>query len=450
MQGRCLPKDAKPPTQHHSFFFRPTPFADSLRSEGLRWVTGVKDSGRTTTTLRDDQSGSIDVSFVMPCLNEAQTIEWCVRRAAEACEALWATRGLRGEIVVADNGSSDGSQSIARHAGACVVSVAERGYGAALRAGFESAQGRYIVMGDSDRSYDFLEAVPMIDALVAGADLCMGSRFAGDIKPGAMPWKNRYIGNPVLSAVLRVFFRTPISDAHCGIRALTKDAFDRLNLSSNGMEFASEMVLKSALMRLRITEVPVTLWPDGRGRPPHLRPWRDGLRHLAYMFLLSPAWLFFVPATLMLALGIGIFAKLLATPEGSTSSLMGLPFGDHWAIASSALVIMAVQTAILGTFALLHGYAEGYRVPGPVAQRFLTHSRLQGWVLAGFALALTGAFWAGAIVLSWVSSDFGTLQAVRGLSASSTMIVAGAQVFFAGFFVSILAGNRSRHAKLLS
>lgn len=402
-----------------------------------------------TATPLDDASGPIDVSFVMPCLNEAQTIDWCVRRAREACEMLWSTRGLRGEVVVADNGSSDGSQDLAERAGARVLAVPQRGYGAALRAGFEAARGRFLVMGDSDRSYDFVEAVPMIDALVAGHDLCMGSRFAGEIKPGAMPWKNRYIGNPVLSAVLRVFFRTTISDAHCGIRALTRDAFERLNLSSNGMEFASEMVLKSALMRLRITEVPVTLWPDGRGRPPHLRPWRDGLRHLAYMFLLSPAWLFFVPAALMLAFGVLIFAKLLATPEGSMASLVGLPFGDHWAIASSALVIMAVQTGIIGTFALLHGYAEGYRVPGPVARRFLSHSCLQGWVLVGFALGCIGALWAGAIVLSWVSSNFGTLQAVRGLSASSTMIVTGAQIFFAGFFVSILAGNRSHHAKLL-
>lgn len=410
----------------------------------------MKDSGFGKAASTADAPGQVDVSFVMPCLNEAATIDWCVRRAREACETLWTSRGLRGEVVVADNGSTDGSQDLARRAGARVVAVAERGYGAALQAGFAAAQGRFLVMGDSDRSYDFVEALPMIDALVAGHDLCMGSRFKGEIKPGAMPWKNRYIGNPVLSAILRLFFRTQISDAHCGIRALTREAFDRLNLSSNGMEFASEMVLKSALMRMRVAEVPVTLWPDGRGRPPHLRPWRDGFRHLAYMFLLSPAWLFFVPALLMLALGVVIFAKLLATPEGTMASLAGLPFGDHWAIASSALVIMAVQTGIIGTFALLHGYGEGYRVPGPVARRFLTHSRLQSWVILGLALGSTGVIWAGAIVLSWVSSNFGTLQAVRGLSASSALIVTGAQIFFAGFFVSIMAGNRSRHAKILS
>lgn len=221
-----------------------------------------------------------DVSIVLPCLNEAATLGACIARAQEALAILEARHGLSGEVVVADNGSTDGSRGIAMGLGARVVEVRDRGYGAALSGGFAAARGRFLVMGDSDCSYDFLECVGMVEALAGGAELCMGSRFKGRILPGAMPWKNRWIGNPALSAILRLLFRTGVSDAHCGLRALTRDAFERLRLTSAGMEFASEMVVKAALLGMRVAERPVTLSPDRRGRPPHLRPWRDGWRHL--------------------------------------------------------------------------------------------------------------------------------------------------------------------------
>src|SRR4029453_1317637 len=212
------------------------------------------------------------VTIVIPCLDEARTIAACVKRAREALEAIRTRLQLPGEVVVADNGSTDGSRDLATQAGARVVEVAERGYGAALIAGMRAARGKYLVMGDADLSYDFVESVDLVEKLVGGADLCMGNRFAGGIKPGAMPWKNRYIGNPVLSGILRVLFRTGVRDAHCGLRALTRDCFDRLRLSSTGMEFASEMVIKAAVLGERIEEMPVTLAPDTRGGPRTTRP----------------------------------------------------------------------------------------------------------------------------------------------------------------------------------
>ena len=249
-----------------------------------------------------------DVSFVMPCLNEANSLAGCIAAIREALAAIGDRWGLSGEIVVADNGSTDGSLGIAAAQGVRVVRVAEKGYGAALRGGMDAARGRYLVMGDADGSYDFREAAPMIEALMDGAGLCMGSRSKGEIKPGAMPLLNRYLGNPVLSGLLNLLFRAGVSDAHCGLRALTRDCYDRLRLAGTGMEFASEMVIKAALRGEIIAETPITLWPDGRGRPPHLRPWRDGWRHLRYLFMLSPAWLFAVPAVSAMAAGSGILA----------------------------------------------------------------------------------------------------------------------------------------------
>lgn len=208
----------------------------------------------------------VSVSIVMPCLNEAATVGQCVVRARAALDQIFEKYRLHGEIIIADNGSTDGSQDIAVRAGAVVVDVDEKGYGAALLGGFRAAKGQYLVMGDSDCSYDFIEAVPMIEKLIAGADMCMGSRFKGEIREGAMPWKNKFIGNPALSGILRLLARTDVSDAHCGLRALTRDAFEEMRLTSTGMEFASEMVMRAAIMKMKIDEVPVTLSPDGRGR----------------------------------------------------------------------------------------------------------------------------------------------------------------------------------------
>lgn len=390
----------------------------------------------------------IDVSIVMPCLDEAATIGTCVLRAREALEALRARHGMRGEVLVADNGSSDGSRSVAQARGARVVSIQARGYGAALIGGFEAARGRYLVMADSDLSYDFMDSVPMVEELHRGADLCMGSRFAGDIRPGAMPWLNRYIGNPALSGILRLLFKTHVSDAHCGIRALTRDCFLRLGLTSTGMEFASEMVLKASLLGMIVTEIPVTLAPDQRGRPPHLRPWRDGWRHLRYMLMLSPGWLFFAPAGMFGAMGLAIFAVLLSQPNVAMARLGPLLLGDHWMIAASAMIGVAAQTGIFGWAALLYGVKEGYRRPTTLMRRLLRVSRLEYWLMSGFALIVAGLAGIAYIVTEWMTAGFGPLRALRPLVASSTLFLVGFQLFYGGFLLSIVSGNEARLAHL--
>ncbi|HQR24171.1 MAG TPA: glycosyltransferase family 2 protein [Steroidobacteraceae bacterium] len=380
----------------------------------------------------------------MPCLNEAATIGACVQRARDALDVLRVRHGMTGEVLVADNGSEDGSRELAQATGARVVPIAARGYGSALIRGFEAARGRFLVMADSDMSYDFMDAVPMVEALAAGADLCMGSRFAGEIRPGAMPWMNRYIGNPGLSRVLRILFKSTVSDAHCGIRALTRDCFDRLGLMATGMEFASEMVLKAAMLRMRVAEVPVTLSPDRRGRPPHLRPWRDGWRHLRYMLMLSPTWLFFAPAALFGVAGLAIFAVLLSQPGVDMVRIGPVVLGDHWMIAAGTMLGAASQTAIFGVAAAIYGLREGYRLPTPFVRRALRVSRLEFWLMAGFALMLAGLGGIASIVVEWASSGFGPLRAVRPLVAYSTALLIGAQLFYGGFLLSIISGNEAR------
>lgn len=386
------------------------------------------------------------VSIVLPCLNEAASIKPSVERAFEALKILHEKHGLEGEVIVADNGSSDGSQALARAAGARIVDVAEKGYGAALSAGFAQSNGQYVVMGDSDMSYDFVESVPMVEALMEGADICMGSRFLGEIKPGAMPWKNRYIGNPVLSTILRVLFKTPISDSHCGLRALSRDTLKRLNLTATGMEFASEIVLKAVLLKLKFAEVPVTLSPDQRGRPPHLRPWRDGLRHLFFMFMLSPTWLFIIPAIVLIVFGLVISGLLLVSNDVELVQIGAFEIGDHWAIVASAALVLGVQAGLFGLTGLVQGYREEFRLPNPSLRQFLSLSRLHYWVIAGLSLMGGGLIWAALITNGWIASDYGPLNEIRNLSAAVTMIVIGGQIFFGGFLLSIVSGNSSRHS----
>jgi hypothetical protein len=387
------------------------------------------------------------VSIVIPCLNEEATLGSCITRAQGALASIAAVYGLPGEVVIADNGSTDGSRAIALRHGARVVEVAERGYGAALLGGFAAARGRFLVMGDADCSYDFLEAVPMIEDLAAGADLCMGSRFKGEIRSGAMPWKNRWIGNPALSGILRLLFQSRVSDAHCGLRALTRDCLKRLRLSSTGMEFASEMVVKATLLDMRITERPVTLSPDLRGRPPHLRPWRDGWRHLRYMLMLSPAWLFFAPAAIFGALGLLVFATLLLHQGQVMAPLGPIVVGDHWMIAAAGMLMVAFQTAFFGLAALVHSVREGYRAPSSVMRRVLAATRLEYWLLGGAVLCLGGAGGVAGVVAGWAADGFGALSAVRELVGAFTAVVIGLQTLFGGFLLSIVAGNRSRLAE---
>jgi hypothetical protein len=326
-----------------------------------------------------------------------------------------------------------------------VIAVPDRGYGAALMGGFRAARGKYLIMGDCDCSYDFVEAVAMIGALQGGADLCMGSRFKGEIREGAMPWKNRYIGNPALSGILRLLTGTSVNDAHCGLRALTRQAFDEMRLTSTGMEFASEMVLKAAIMKMEIAEVPVTLSPDERGRAPHLNPWRDGFRHLFFMLMLCPSWLFLAPAAILVAIGLTVITTLLAT-NAEMANIFGFAVGDHWAVAASAFLVLGVQMACLGLIALAQGFRDRLRIPTGLVAALLTRSALHHWILGGLAVSFAGVVWVAAITAGWIGTDFGSLDAVRDMIAAFTAIVIGVQVMFTGFLLSIVSGNRLHHA----
>lgn len=381
----------------------------------------------------------LDVSIVIPCLNERETLALCVRAAQGALDAMFTDRGLTGEVLVADNGSSDGSAEIARDLGARVIAVPIRGYGAALSAGFDAARGRFLVMGDADASYDFAEAVPMIEALGRGADLCMGSRFQGGIAPGAMPWKNRYIGNPILTGVLNLLFGAGVDDAHCGLRALTKDCFRRLRLEGTGMEFASEMIVKAALLGERIAEVPVTLSRDGRGRPPHLRPWRDGWRHLRYLLMLSPPWLFGAPAAIGLVLSLA-----LLTVAGATW-LSGSPqparLGNFWMIFGGALLTVSHIALVLTLAGQLYGFKERYRRPGPLLAGLARWLTLEAMLLGGLAALVAGGAVLTAVFAYWSAHHQVRIDNVYPAVLGTALVAVGAQNILGGFLLAIIGGN---------
>jgi glycosyltransferase involved in cell wall biosynthesis len=379
-----------------------------------------------------------DVSIVMPCLNERQALGHCVGVAHRALDVLRARHGLTGEIVVADNGSTDGSQQLARSLGARVVAVEARGYGAALRGGFVAARGRYLVMGDADGSYDFLEAVPMIEALMGGADICMGSRFKGEIAPGAMPWKNRYIGNPVLTGLLNLLFHCKVDDAHCGLRALTKTCFERLRLDGAGMEFASEMLIKAVLLDQRIAEVPVTLRPDLRGRAPHLRPWRDGWRHLRYLLMLSPFWLFGIPAG-----GLIAFAAALLTTM-TAAFLIGAEitrFGNYWAVLAGSLLTLGHMGLVLALAGQLYGIRERYRSAPAWLAPLAPWLTLEAMLIAGLASMLAGLVVLVAVLAHWTAHNLAPIPSVLPAVLGTCALAIGMQNVLGGFLLAIVSGN---------
>ena len=384
---------------------------------------------------------AIDVTIVMPCLNEVQCLPHCIGNARKALQRVEEEYGLRGEIVVADNGSTDGSQALATSLGARVVPVADRGYGAALIGGSKAAHGQYLLMGDADGSYDFTDGVEMINKLREGADLCMGSRFKGGISPGAMPWKNRYIGNPVLTGILNLFFRPGISDAHSGLRAMRKQAFLELGLSGAGMEFASEMVIKAALKRLRIAETPVKLLPDLRDRAPHLRPWRDGWRHLRYLFMLSPTWVFGVPAILGAIASIALLVAALAQyfDPGTFPTI-----GNYWAILAAAILGLSHMSAILGAAGNLYGVRAGYRVPNPITRQLGRLFSLETMLVAG-GILISGGLGVLAIVMwQWQARDFAATYSVIPAVMGTLCLTLGFQNVLGGFLLAIVGGNEAR------
>ena len=375
----------------------------------------------------------------MPCLNESESLPWCIANAQEALRRIGETYGLTGEIVIADNGSTDGSQALATSLGARVEQVARRGYGAALIGGSEGARGRYLLMGDADGSYDFTDGVPMIGRLIAGADLCMGSRFAGGIAPGAMPWKNRYIGNPALTGVLNLFFRSGIDDAHCGIRAITKRAFLDCGLSSTGMEFASEMVIKASLRHMRIEQVPATLGPDLRDRAPHLRPWRDGWRHLRYLLMLSPTWVFGVPALVAMLAALAIFCLAGLHEAGVLRRVDS--FGTGWTILAGFLLTVGHFAAIMALATHFHGVRGGYRRLRPALARWGHVFRLETALMLGAALMALSAASLLIIALLWRRAGFVALPSVLPLVVSLAIGAVGVQTALGGFLLSIIAGH---------
>ena len=392
--------------------------------------------------MQDDDA--IAVSIVMPCLNEVQSLAHCIANAREALARIASTYGLGGEIVIADNGSTDGSQALATSLGARVVPVARKGYGAALIGGFDAAHGRYLVMGDADGSYDFTDAVAMIGRLVDGAELCMGSRFQGGIRPGAMPWKNRYIGNPALTGILNLFFRTGVDDAHCGLRAIRRDAYATLALESTGMEFASEMVIKASLKRLRIDVVPATLSPDLRGRPPHLRPWRDGWRHLRFLFMLSPTWAFGVPALVLAGLG----ALILAVSSLHELGILHGPvhFGVSWTILATFMVTTGHFAAVMALATHLYGVTEGFRPLKPVLRQWERWLTLESALVTGGIMMLGALVGLTGIALWWGANAFGALPTILPLLLTIGTGVIGVQTMLGGVLVSVIAGHRAQFA----
>lgn len=386
----------------------------------------------------------IDVSIVMPCLNEIQSLPHCVANAQQALALIEDRYGLSGEIVIADNGSTDGSQQLARSLGARVVDVPRRGYGAALIGGGEGAFGQYLLMGDCDGSYDFTEGVAMIGSLEAGWAVCMGSRFKGGIAKGAMPWKNRWIGNPALTGILNLFFRTGISDAHCGLRAIRKDAFLKLRLSGTGMEFASEMVIKAALLKLPMTEVAATLSPDLREREPHLRPWRDGWRHLRYLFMLSPTWVFGMPS--LGAFGVGLLIMAMGVLH-----LLGLVpgyVGASWLLVGAMLTCLGHMGSIFAVAGHLFGVREGYRRPRSWLLRVRPVFNLEALLITGIALIVLAAIGLTAVGYWWSASNFAALPTTLPIAVAGSMGVIGMQNVFGAFLLAIIGGNEADFLKV--
>jgi len=390
--------------------------------------------GREAEAVRTPAEPEVEVSVILPCLDEAETLEACVTKAV----ATLARLGLRGEVVVVDNGSSDGSQAIATRCGARVVQETRRGYGSALMRGAEEARAPFIIMADADDSYDLTDLERFVTGLRGGADLVMGSRMRGRIEPGAMPWHHRWIGNPILTGLLNLLFRARVSDAHCGMRGFTKDAYRRMRLQTTGMEFASEMVIKAALAELRIVEIPITLRRDGRSRPPHLRSFRDGWRHLRFMLLFSPTHLFVLPGLACIAVGL---IPLLAL-GGGPRHLFGLTFDVHYMVLGSLLTVLGFQIATTGLFAKAYSHAARLYAPDATLRVLLRHFTLERGLLLGALLFVAGFAIDAAILARWLASGRDTLDAIRPALQASTLMIVGAQTVFASFFLSMLAVPR--------
>ena len=392
-------------------------------------------AGASAVMERAPATELVEISVVIPCLNEANSVGTCIDKAYSA----FAVHHLAGEVIVADNGSTDGSIEIATARGARVVRVELQGYGAALREGIRAARGQFIIMGDADDSYDFSDIPQFLDKWREGYDVVMGNRFRGGIRPGAMRWHHRYIGNPGLTALLNLFFRTGIGDSHCGMRGFSRAVFDRMDVRSTGMEFASEFVIKAKQAGARMSEVPVTLWPDKRGRPPHLRSFRDGWRHLRFMLLYAPNWLFLMPGALLSLFGLALVFWLLPGPRHLTDKIV---VDLHTMIFGVIFTLTGVQIISVGFFAKVFSYLERFDRSGVSLRRWLSRVKLEHGLLLGAALFLAGFAGSARVLWRWAESGFGPLNEVREVLFWSMWLFLGVQVIFSSFFLSMMGISR--------
>lgn len=380
----------------------------------------------------------VELSVVMPCLNEQETVGVCVRKAWSVLREA----SISGEVIVADNGSIDGSVEIAEAAGARVVPVGERGYGSALKGGILAARGEYVLMADSDDSYDFAHIPLFLAQLRSGSDLVMGNRFRGGIAKGAMPTLHRYLGNPVLTAIGRLLFHSPCEDFHCGIRGFRRDSFRRMDIRSTGMEFASEMVVKASLLSMKLAEVPTTLSPDGRSHAPHLRSWRDGWRHLRFLLMYSPRWLFLYPGFALMLLGIAGCAWLLPGPR----LVHGIGFDVHTLLYAFVAVLLGFQSIAFALFTKVFAISEGLLPPDPRMDRVFRYVTLETGLITGAILLAAGIGGSIFAVSGWARTSFGALDPahmLRVVMPSVFALTLGVQITFSSFFLSILGLRRS-------
>lgn len=375
----------------------------------------------------------VELSIVMPCLNEAETLEICIRKASHFLQ----TNNINGEIVIADNGSTDGSQNIALANNAIVIDVPKKGYGNALKAGFNAARGKYLIMGDADDSYDFSNLNPFLKKLREGNDLVIGNRFKGGIEKGAMPFLHKYLGNPVLSFLGKLFFKIKINDFHCGLRGISKEAYQKINVKTTGMEFASEMIVNASLQNLKIIEVSTTLKKDGRTRKPHLKTWSDGWRHLRFLLLFSPKWLFLIPGLIMVFLGSILSLILIFKPI----KIGSIVFDIHTLLFSSSLAIVGFQ------FVMFYGLTKVFGITQnllPKSKRYDTifkYIQLEKGLIVGFLLTLTGLILSFYGFNIWQNHNFKALkvqETMRIVIPAVSLIVVGIQVVLFSFFFSIL------------
>ena len=386
---------------------------------------------------RTSERRPLELSVVMPCLNESLTLGTCIQKARDTMSRL----GILGEIVVADNGSTDGSQALAESLGARVVAVSERGYGSALRAGIAAARGSYVVMGDSDDSYEFAQLGDFTDKLREGCDLVMGNRFQGGIRPGAMPFLHRYLGNPVLSWLGRLFFGCPVGDFQCGLRGFRKDSIDKLELQTSGMEFSTEMVVKATLFNLKIAEIPTTLSPDGRDRPPHLRTWRDGWRYLRFLLLYSPRWLFLYPGVALMLLGTVLGAWLMPGPR----TVGAVTFDYNTLLFAAMAILVGFESVNFASFAKIFAIREHLLPEDPRLKRFFSYVTLEAGLIVGCLLILTGVgVWMFGLNY-WRTHHFGALDpdhTLRIVIPGLLCVILGTQTVLSSFFLSVLSMGR--------